>query len=117
MCWVRTRTVCACQARTKEANESCTVTENRYKQKFTGRTSSVKCYWSSPAQLLFSGPVGACDIICVRYKTVYPLSDDMEHIENDASNNSCIRCRGDVFTEPLPNNCIRIHIQILWSLN
>jgi hypothetical protein len=36
---------------------------------------------------------------------------DMDSIENDASNNSsivaCIRCSGNVFTEPLPSNEMR----------
>jgi hypothetical protein len=38
-----------------------------------------------------------------------------DRMENDASNNysivTCIRCRGNVFTEPLPSNNRWIHIQ------
>jgi hypothetical protein len=36
------------------------------------------------------------------------LSQDTNRIENDPSNNSsvvpCVRCRGSMFTEPLPSN-------------
>jgi hypothetical protein len=37
----------------------------------------------------------------------------MDQIENDTSNEysvACIRCRGNMFTEPLPSNEKRIHL-------
>jgi hypothetical protein len=35
------------------------------------QSSPVNCCWASPAQSLVSGPIGAHDIIYVRFKTVY----------------------------------------------
>jgi hypothetical protein len=45
----------------------------------------------------------------------YSISYDTDHTGNDASNNSSVaacvdRCRGNVFTEPLPSNYGGIHI-------